>query len=92
MHQALFNGHRVIQFAVLGGKNGSLFRGTHLILSNAVDGHLLTAMTGVVCPVYRPIYEVNLRLNGMGIATILWVHTYCEIWSWCTALLSQKTS
>jgi hypothetical protein len=42
---------------------------------------------GVDCPVYHPVDMVNLRLNGMGTVTILWVHTYCEVWSQCAALI-----
>jgi hypothetical protein len=43
-------------------------------------------MTGVVRPVYRPVYEDNLGLNGMGTATVLRVRTYREVRSWYAAL------
>jgi hypothetical protein len=42
--------------------------------------------TGVDRPVHCPIDMVNPRLNGMGMVTLLWVRTYHEVWSWCTAL------
>jgi hypothetical protein len=38
-------------------------------------------------PVYRPVYMVELSLNGMGTATILRVRTYREVRSRCAALM-----
>jgi hypothetical protein len=52
---------------------------------------LLSCCCGRIDRVDRPVYHsvdmINLRINGMGTVTVLWVCTYHEVRSWCAALI-----
>jgi hypothetical protein len=57
-----------------------------------MDSHQKTGIDGVDHPIYHPVDMVNLRINGTGMVTVLQVHTYREVQSWCAALAMSRFS